>query len=461
MPGNQTNAFEVLSRFTLDLRFEQIPKPVVRYAEDLLLDLIAVAAAASTTEAGRIAREIAVAQFGPGRVGPGGAGGEAGRIIFDGRSASLVGAAYAGATQIDNFDGHDGYAPNKGHVGVALLPALLAYAEVRPDLSGREALLCLVQGYEIASRAGAALHATVSDYHTSGAWNALAVAAMGARLRGFDAGQLRHALGIAEYHGPRSQMMREIDNPSMLHDGSGWGALSGMTAALLAERGFTGAPAITLEADEVSTYWADLGSQWLTDAQYIKPYPVCRWAHAPIDGALALCAEHGLEAGDVAAIEINSFHEATRLAAGMPATTAAAQYSLAFPVAAAVVRGGVGPDEVLGSGLSDPEIARLVAATTVSESEAHNARFPMGRWGDVTLVLADGRRLASGDINARGGPDDRLSRAEIGDKFHAYADAPLGRARADRIANTVFALHEVDAPFAALRELVLAGLEVG
>ena len=31
--------------------------------------------------------------------------------------------------------------------------------------------------------------------------------------------QLRHALGIAEYHGPRSQMMREIANPSMLHDG--------------------------------------------------------------------------------------------------------------------------------------------------------------------------------------------------------------------------------------------------
>ena len=29
-------------------------------------------------------------------------------------------------------------------------------------------------------------------------------------------------LGIAEYHGPRSQMMRCIDHPTMLKDGAGW-----------------------------------------------------------------------------------------------------------------------------------------------------------------------------------------------------------------------------------------------
>ncbi|WP_224380148.1 hypothetical protein [Roseovarius carneus] len=67
------------------------------------------------------------------------------------------------------------------------------------------------------------MHASVADYHTSGAWNGLGVAALACRLRGADAGVLRHALGIAEYHGPRSQMMREIDNPTMLHDRSGMG----------------------------------------------------------------------------------------------------------------------------------------------------------------------------------------------------------------------------------------------
>src|SRR5262249_57129144 len=127
---------------------------------------------------------------------------------------------------------------------------------------GAEALAALVAGYEVSARAGIALHATVSDYHPSGAWNALGVAAVGARLRRLSPTQLREALGIAEYHGPRSQMMRVIDTPTMLHDGSAWGALAGATAVFLAERGFTGAPAVTVEAPDVAEIWRDLGETW-------------------------------------------------------------------------------------------------------------------------------------------------------------------------------------------------------
>ena len=146
----------------------------------------------------------------------------------------------------------------------------------------------------VAARAAIALHNTVEDYHTSGAWNALGVAALGAHLRGQSAETLRHALGIAEYHGPRSQMMREIANPTMLHDGSGMGALVGAMACLLAEDGFQGAPAITVEAVEVAPYWADLGQRWTILENYIKPYPICRWAHAALDALGAVMTEHDL-----------------------------------------------------------------------------------------------------------------------------------------------------------------------
>jgi len=450
VPYDDMTTFVKLADFTFALTFDDIPDQVIAYAEDLLLDLIGVAAAASATDAGRISYEIAYSQFAAS------SDDQAARMLFDGRKASIAGAAYAGATQIDNFDAHDGYAPNKGHIGVALLPSLLAFSENRSGISGREALVNLVQGYEIATRAGAVLHSTVEDYHTSGAWNALAVAAMGARLRGLNRQQLRQAIGIAEYHGPRSQMMREIDNPTMLHDGSGWGALAGVTAALLAERGFTGAPAITVEADEVAQCWADLGTHWFTLEQYIKPYPICRWAHAPIDGALLLRKRNALTPGDVAAIEISTFHESARLASDMPENTSKAQYSLAFPVAAAVVRGRVGPDEVLGSGLKDLEIARLVAATSVRENDTYNERFPVGRWGDVTLVLIDGKRLESGPINARGGPGERFERDEVSAKFHTFADGPIGSRRAGKISETIFNLHNQDATLGELLDLVLS-----
>ena len=127
-------------------------------------------------------------------------------------------------------------------------------------IDGREFITCLVLGYEIATRAGMALHATARDYHTSGAWNALGCAAIGARMLGLSADATRHALGIAEYHGPRSQMMRCIDHPTMVKDGSGFGALAGVSAACLAADGFTGAPALLIEGEAEAPFWRDLGT---------------------------------------------------------------------------------------------------------------------------------------------------------------------------------------------------------
>ncbi len=63
---------------------------------------------------------------------------------------------------------------------------------------GQEFLTRVVIGYELGSRLGQALHATAKDYHTSGAWCALANAALGARALGLDTEQTRHAVGIAE-----------------------------------------------------------------------------------------------------------------------------------------------------------------------------------------------------------------------------------------------------------------------
>ncbi|MGB1216216.1 MAG: MmgE/PrpD family protein, partial [Pikeienuella sp.] len=164
-------------------------------------------------------------------------------MLFDGRKVSEAGAALATATQIDALDAHDGYSPSKGHAGCGLIGALLAVTDEMNDLPGDEFLTTLAIGYEVACRAAVSLHETACDYHTSGAWVAIACAAMSVRLRGGTAEQLRQAIGIAEYHGPRSQMMREIDNPTMLHDGSGWGAMTGVVSADMGMGGFLGAPA--------------------------------------------------------------------------------------------------------------------------------------------------------------------------------------------------------------------------
>ena len=115
---------------------------------------------------------------------------------------------------------------------------------------------------------------------------------IGGRLLGFDDDRMRHALGVAEYFGPRGQILRACDDPTMVKDGSGWGAQVGVTAALLARDGFTGAPALTVEGDAAGAHWRDLRTRWRIREQYFKPYPVCRWAQPAIEAALSLQRAH-------------------------------------------------------------------------------------------------------------------------------------------------------------------------
>ncbi|WP_299826296.1 MmgE/PrpD family protein [uncultured Roseobacter sp.] len=439
--------FDKIANFAL--ADSDMPDSALDMAATLLIDTVGVAAGAAHMEAGRIARDHAFAFHGAGSPA------HAAHMMFDGRQASIPGAAFATATQIDNLDGHDGLNATKGHIGCAVVPALFAFAESRPDLAGRDALAALVMSYEVAARAAFALHSSVSDYHTSGAWNALGVAALGCRLRCANAGQLRHALGIAEYHGPRSQMMREIANPTMLHDGSGMGALVGAMATLMAMNGFTGAPAITVEGEDASAHWADLGAVWTVEDNYIKPYPVCRWAHAALDGLSALMGEHGFTAQTVASIQVNTFEEAAALYAGLPSTTSQAQYSLAFALSAMLAHGTIGPEHIAGTGLRDRNIADILPRISVREEARHSVRFPAARWSDVTVTLTDGRQLASGDVQARGGPEDPMELHEVQRKFEIMT-ARLGPERTEALWAMRDKLLSPDVKFDALAKIVRA-----
>ena len=434
--------------FALNTVYEDIPGEVIERAKDLVLDLIAVSAAAHAIKASSLGRETAVRLFNTSGEN------DSARILFDGRKASLAGAAYAGATQIDSLDAHDGFSRAKGHAGCGLFPAVLAFAEKDARFSGRDLLSSMVIGYEIGCRAGLALHGTVSDYHTSGAWISLAVAALGVRINGANPDILRHAIGIAEYHGPRSQMMREIDNPTMLHDGSGWGSMVGVVAAELALAGFEGAPAITIEGDTAGEYWQDLGVDWLTCKQNIKLFPVCRWAHAPIQAALNLRSEHAITVDDIEKIEISAFHEATRLARDIPETTGKAQYSISYPVAAALKFGKLGAREVSGETFGDPDIARLVSLTTIAECPECNDNFPQDRLGRTVIETRDGQRLDSGMVRAPGEHTNPVNRAGIVDKYREFVRPVLDPDRAARIEELVFRLDREDMLASELTDLL-------
>ncbi len=163
---------------------------------------------------------------------------------------------------------------------------------------------------------------------------------------------------------------------------------------------------------------------------------MCRWAQPAVEAALALQRAHRFEAEDIVALSIESFREAIALgsACAIATTTEEAQYSLPFPVAAALVFGDIGPAEVSAPRLADPRVARLQTVMTLTEDAEFSRRFPAERWARVRITLADGRTLASEPACARGNPENPLADDELHAKvFRATpTGARRGARRADR-----------------------------
>jgi len=403
-----------LPKKILELDATTLPDPVYTLARTCLLDLLGVAAGATSTPLARTALEFVRNQY-PGRQ----------PLLFSEGQASSAGAALYGGWLIDALDAHDGHVLTKGHAGVAILPGMLSLPETR-SLSGRQYLGELAIGYEIAIRAGISLHSSACDYHTSGAWNCLGVAAVAARVMGLSAQQLAEALGTAEFYGPRSQMMRCIDHPTMLKDGSGWGAMTGISAALLARAGFTGAPALLLEEAD---HWRDLGTRWHFLDTYFKRYPVCYWAQPAVEAALSLRTSIS-DTAQIEEIRVTSFHQAIRLHTACPRSTEEAQYSLPWAVACALHRGTVTQQSVTDD-LTNPEVPKLSSKIRLCESTEFSACFPAKRYATVTIRMNDGRELVSDRFEARGTPGNPIARTELVTKFHELAGPVLGQAAYD------------------------------
>ncbi len=412
----------VVTDFIHGTEHDALPPEVRHQMRRCLLDLIAVAAAGTRTDLSRIMRDHAHRQA------PGGPG--APRLFFDGRRTSAAYAAMANAATIDSMDGHDGHRITKGHAGCAVLPAAMAFLDGHPDASTHDVIASLAVGYEVSLRAGLVLHGTAADYHSSGAWNALGAAAVGARVLGLPSDATSHALGIAEYSAPRAPMMRAIAHPTMVKDSSAWGAQAGVTAALLAADGFTGAPADLVAAGDE---WADLGTTWRCLEQYFKPYPVCRWAHPAVRAALELTSRHSLPPEQIEEVHVTTFESATRLSTVDARSTEEAQYSLPFAVAAAMVHGELLPEVVLNAG-GDPEVGGLMHRVRLHRSPEMSSEFPAVRRASVRIEVKDGRSFSSGSITAKGDPEDPLSDEDLLTKFRSYTtflDPESSRSLAD------------------------------
>jgi 2-methylcitrate dehydratase PrpD len=419
---------EALCDFIGGVALSDAPPAVRRRVALLLSDIAAVCIAGRDAPASAIAADHAPAL---------GAGVEA-TALLDSRRLGAAGAAWANGVLANALDFDDGHRLTKGHPGAVIVPAALAAAQLA-DANAAELIAAILVGYEVAIRAGIALHARDPAYHASGAWGALGAAAATARLLGLDGAQTLAALGLAEYHAPIAPIMRTCADPAMTKDACAWGAFVGVSSAQLAAGGFTSARSEFVDVPDDS-----LGSQWRIEELYVKAYPCCRWSQGAIAAVLAARAAEPAEAIDatmIARVEIRTFAAADGLAKVIPSSTEEAQYNLVWPVASALVRGRFAVADVLGP-FDDPEVASLVERVEVIVDPQLTAAFPARRLTTVEILLRDGRRLTAGPLEAPGEPDDPDWEAIVARKRAELIDEQRDLAPV----STNGGLRELDAP---------------
>ena len=347
--------------------------------------------------------------------------------------AALANGFFGNALDID-----DGYRNVKGHPGACALPPVLAAAQLAGACTGAEFLTALVVAYELGIRAGVIRHATYEVYHSSGSWGAIAGAAAAGRLLGLTGKQLFHAMGAAEYHAPIAPMMKGIDTPSMGKDSIGWGCMVAVLSALMARDGLTGICPLFDDAPDDS--WVEnLGQQWEILNLYFKPYAACRWGQPAVAGALNMVRDHNLKPARIRRIRVRTFDAATRLPGGHPRNTEEAQYSLAFPVAAALLDGEVGPAQVQPPRLHDPKLLSLLDKVSTELAPEFEAEFPDKAPAEVVVETLDGQTFHSGRIEALWEPPDTLpTDQELESKFLWLAGPVLGKMKARQLMDRIW-----------------------
>lgn len=438
---------EQMAAFWSAARFEDLPADVIRHAKRFLLDTLAAGVAGCQTD---VVQAVVAAMHAEGQA--------SGAAVLWGRrdtlppgAAALVNGTAAHALELDDFGGC-------GHSGAVTVPAVCALAEGR-KVTGKEALVAIVAGYDIASRVlagcGGYRPHNSRGWHSTGTCGTFGAAAAAAKLLGASADGFTHTLGIAgTYTGGLWAFLADGALVKRFHPGKA--AQTGMSAALLAQAGLTG-PREILDAQWggfYPTYAGDaatperavagLGEDFHIVQSGIKPYACCRTLHSCIDAALEIVGDASLPNRNARPITSLIVHGDAQTVRQFRNTTIGnlleAQFSAPYCVAVAIDTGRATLDQFQPLRNDDVEIRRLMALTEIrADRILGQADYP-----SLEVVFADGTRELRDVPYAKGAPEAPLGDREVLDKAAALLAPALGEASAQALIAAVWELERFD-----------------
>ena len=444
-----------ISQFIQDLSLDRLPDEVIRQAKTSIRDTLAVVLPGLETRTATIARQL-VEEFG---------GRPEATVLGNRDKAPMALAAFANCTAASVFDFDDGHAEARFHPGAQIVMAALAVAEER-GASGKAFLEAVVAGYEVGLRASRALVHCPTKHpfpHGTGSTGAYATATAAAKLLGLAVEQTSEALGIAAHHAPMAEGGVIARHGTMTKECIGWGALTGVTSALLARRGFQG-PSTIFDDEAADHSWQPaLGEDYAILTVYYKPHAACRHTHSALDMLLDILQREQLSADDVKQITVYTSKSHTLLNQGRPRNIEQAQYSYPFALGAALTFGRATCVEINDATLHDPRVLAqadkvILEHSPDMEAVAEGTDVPRGYPNGVAVETLDGRRFEAREDIPIGDPRRPLSPRALDEKFFGLTVPALGEAQSTSLDEALGRLEQLPAVTKVL-EVLEAGLE--
>ena len=440
-----TQAVDRLVQHVNTTRFEDLPGSAVAAVKTFCLDTIGVSVAGTTA---RYAAEMRTA------VGQWGRGEEA-TVLGVGHRLPAGAAAMVNAFHAHNQEFDCVHEAAVVHPLTTIQSAALAYAERAGGVSGRELILALALGVDVATSIGMAAKTGLRFFRPATAGIFGSTAAVG-KLAGLGDVQLKNALGLA-YAQNAGNMQSHIEGGPALALQMGFAAGAAVRAVDLTRAGLP-APHDVLEGPfgyfrlyegewDLEPVWAELGTVWRITQLSHKPFPTGRATHGGLDGILQLGAAHGLQAGDVVRLTLSApplIHQLVGrpVQPGMDVTYA--RLCFQYVGALALLQGGVDVADFSPERLADPRLHAIAQRIELAAdgNPDPNALAPQ----TVTAELADGRTLRIEVPHTLGSPERPLSREQHLAKFRrcwSCATQPLTEEAAERLVHLVDGLQEL------------------
>lgn len=446
--ASSENPVTALADLVARARFADLSEAAVRATRTFLLDTLGCGVAGST--APKVDAVVDAAQ----RWGAG----EEATVWGDRRRLPAAQACIANGYRIHALEWDCVHEPAVVHPMATLLPALLANAERRAaagaPVDGRQLLLSIALGVEIAAMIGAASTSVMRFFRPATCGGFGVVAGLGSMER-LDTATMMNAFGI-QYGQTSGTMQAHVEGSTLLGLQVGFNGRAGLTSIDLAMAGMSGPKDVLTgpygyyklfeTSHDIPGWWARLGEQWQITRVSHKPFPSGRLTHAAVDALQQAQAELGFRAEDLAAAEIAVPPLAYRLVGRPDIPEPAPNYArLCIPYVGAVtlIDGSCQPEAFAADRLKDPAIHAVASRITVRQDDNPdvNALWPQR----FDLSLRDGRRWQRVIETPIGHPDNPLSTERHLAKFRrCWTLSGMPATQGEQVIGMVDALESVD-----------------